>query len=65
MRFAPVRAGDATLSGCERAVERAFFQRRHATSVITVGTDSDVVIEIGGLPIGLSTDDPSFIEMLR
>lgn len=34
-------------------------------SLTTVGSVSDVVIEIGGLPIRLSTDDPGFVEMLK
>ncbi|MFI5094397.1 MAG: hypothetical protein WB543_00575 [Candidatus Acidiferrum sp.] len=35
------------------------------TNLIGESTHSGVVIDIGGLPIRLSTDDPSFIEMLR
>jgi len=34
-------------------------------SLSTVSPASNVVIEIGGFPIRLSTDDPAFIEMLR
>lgn len=34
-------------------------------SLTPLGAAADVVIEIGGLPIGLTTDDPNFIEMLK
>ncbi|MGB7283781.1 MAG: hypothetical protein WBE13_16060 [Candidatus Acidiferrum sp.] len=34
-------------------------------SLTTIGPVSDVVIEIGGFPIRLSTDDPAFVEMLK
>jgi hypothetical protein len=34
-------------------------------SLTTVSAAADVVIEIGGYPIKLSTDDPAFVEMLK
>jgi hypothetical protein len=34
-------------------------------SLTAVSAADDVVIEIGGFPIRLSTDDPAFVEMLR
>jgi hypothetical protein len=34
-------------------------------SLTTTSSAADVVIEIGGFPIRLSTDDPAFVEMLK
>jgi hypothetical protein len=34
-------------------------------SLTTANATADVVIEIGGFPIRLSTDDPAFVEMLK
>ena len=49
-------------------MERTFIQGKYVTglmSAVNVATDAGVVIEIGGLPIRLATDDAPFIEMLR
>lgn len=46
-------------------MERLVFQGKPVTSQTATGTECDVVIEIGGMPIRLTTDDPFFMEMLK
>lgn len=41
------------------------LERKRVASLNIASAASDVVIEIGGFPIRLSTDDASFIEMLK
>ena len=45
-------------------MERTVLERQRV-SLTTASAAADVVIEIGGCPIRLSTDDPAFVEMLK
>src|SRR5260370_19990490 len=64
-RLADVRPCDICLCTSRRILAELFVREGRLPSLMVAPQRSDVVVEIGGLPIRLSSGDPAFIRLIQ